>query len=146
MKRRDFLQQFGFGSAIAAIGSVAGILGRFLTPNVVAPKAGPVEVGNPEEYGIGALTYVEAARAYIGRDQRGFYALAATCTHLGCTPRLEGKQFACPCHGSRFALNGDVLAGPAKRPLDHMAVGLAPSGRLFVDRSRIVDADFHFPA
>jgi len=146
MKRRDFLEQLGFGAVIASIGSVAGIFARFLTPNVVTPKAGPVEIGMPEEYGIGTLTHIEAARAYIGRDQRGLYALVATCTHLGCTPRLEGKQFACPCHGSRFALNGDVLAGPAKRPLDHMAVGLTPSGKLFVDRSRIVSADFRFSA
>lgn len=146
MQRRDFVKQLGFGSIIAAVGSVVGIFARFLTPNVVTPKAGPVEIGMPEEYVIGTLTYVEAARAYIGRDQRGFYALAAICTHLGCTPRLEEKQFVCPCHGSRFDLNGDVLAGPAKRPLDRIMVGLAASGKLFIDRSRIAAADSRFSA
>ncbi len=142
MKRRDFLQQLGFGTVIAAIGSFTAMFARFLTPNIVTAKAGPVEIGMPEDYGIGAMTYVEAARAYVGHDQRGFYALVAICTHLGCTPRLEGKQFACPCHGSHFGLNGEVLAGPAKRPLDRIVVGLAPTGKLLLDRSRTVDLDF----
>ncbi len=146
MKRRDFLGQLGFGSAIAAIGAATGIFVRFLNPNIVTTKAGPVEIGRPEEYKIGTLTYVEAARAYVGHDAHGFYALAAVCTHLGCTPRLEGNQFVCPCHGSRFGLNGDVLAGPAKRPLDRIIVGLTPGGKLFLDRSRIPDANFHFSA
>jgi cytochrome b6-f complex iron-sulfur subunit len=144
MQRRDFLKQLGFGSVIAALGSAVGIFARFLIPNVVTPKSGPVEIGSPQEYRIGAVTYVETARAYIGRDQRGFYALAAICTHLGCTPRLEENQLACPCHGSRFDLGGKVLAGPAKRPLDRITVGVAPNGKLFVDGSRIVDAAFRF--
>ncbi len=144
MERRDFLKQLGFGSMIAAFGSAVGIFARFLVPNVVTPKTGPVEIGKPEEYGLGALKYVDSARAYIGRDQHGVYALSAICTHLGCTPRLEGKQFVCPCHGSRFDLGGKVLAGPAKRSLDRITVGVAPNGRLFVDGSRIVDANFRF--
>ncbi len=144
MRRRDFLGQLGFGSMVAALGSLVGIFGRLLIPNAVTPKAGPVEIGKPEEYRLGAVTYVETARAYVGRDQGGFYALAAICTHLGCTPRLEDKQFACPCHGSRFDLNGNVLAGPAKRPLDRVTIGLAQNGNLLFDRSHIVDAEFRF--
>jgi cytochrome b6-f complex iron-sulfur subunit len=142
MQRRDFLKHLGFSAIIAAVGSVIGIFVRFLTPNVVTPKAGPVEIGMPEKYRMGTVTYVEATRAYIGCDQRGFYALAAICTHLGCTPRLEGKQFVCPCHGSRFRLDGEVLAGPAKRALERAFVGLTPKGKLFVDRSRTVDFEF----
>ncbi len=146
MQRRDFLTQLSFSAIIAAAGSAVGMFARFLTPNVVTPNAGPVEIGAPQEYGVGTLTYVEAARAYIGRDQRGFYALAAICTHLGCTPRLEGKQFVCPCHGSRFAFNGEVLSGPARRPLDRIMVGPANGGKLFIDRSRTVNVDFRFSA
>ncbi len=146
MRRRDFLRQLGFGSMVAALGSLVGIFGRFLIPNVVTPKAGPVEIGRPEEYRLGTVTYIETARAYVGHDDHGFYALAAVCTHLGCTPRLAGGQFECPCHGSRFDLNGTVLAGPAKRPLDRLTVGLAQNGNLFVDRSHNVDPEFRFSA
>lgn len=42
------------------------------------------------------------------------------CPHLGCAYHWEQgeKKFKCPCHGSVFALDGTVLAGPAPRPLD----------------------------
>ena len=142
MQRRDFLKQLGFGSIIAAFGSTVGILARFLMPNVVTPKSRPVEIGRPEEYGMGTVTYVETARAYIGRDPHGFYALSAICTHLGCTPRLEGNYFECPCHGSRFGLNGEVLAGPAKRPLERVMMRFAQNGKLVVDQTQSADVGF----
>ncbi len=46
--------------------------------------------------------------------------LSATCSHLGCSVSLnEGQGFSCPCHGSVFALNGDVKRGPATSALSH---------------------------
>jgi menaquinol-cytochrome c reductase iron-sulfur subunit len=42
------------------------------------------------------------------------------CPHLGCQYDWHAPQheFICPCHGSVFAPDGNVLAGPAPRPLD----------------------------
>jgi menaquinol-cytochrome c reductase iron-sulfur subunit len=47
-------------------------------------------------------------------------AFGPQCTHLGCAYHWEEAkdQFLCPCHTSLFNLDGKVLAGPAKRPLD----------------------------
>ncbi len=40
-------------------------------------------------------------------------AMSIACTHLGCTLNVAGDKFICPCHGSVFALTGEVLKGPA---------------------------------
>jgi nitrite reductase/ring-hydroxylating ferredoxin subunit len=42
------------------------------------------------------------------------------CTHLGCLLRFNSaeRSWDCPCHGSRFDVDGSVLEGPATRPLE----------------------------
>jgi cytochrome b6-f complex iron-sulfur subunit len=53
-------------------------------------------------------------------EDGGFLAVSRKCTHLGCTiPWLnKEKRFACPCHGSAFDINGEVINAPAPRALD----------------------------
>ncbi|WP_181770611.1 FAD-dependent oxidoreductase [Amycolatopsis pittospori] len=60
----------------------------------------------------------ELVAAY--RDPEGeLHAVGAHCTHLGCLVAFNNaeKTWDCPCHGSRFALDGSVLQGPAVRSL-----------------------------
>jgi menaquinol-cytochrome c reductase iron-sulfur subunit len=49
-------------------------------------------------------------------------AFSATCPHLGCSVGAAEVGFACPCHGSVFALDGAVRGGPAPRGLDALEV------------------------
>lgn len=46
-------------------------------------------------------------------------AVNPTCTHQGCTVgwQADQKAFVCPCHGSKFGIDGTVLNGPATEPL-----------------------------
>jgi menaquinol-cytochrome c reductase iron-sulfur subunit len=59
------------------------------------------------------------------------------CPHLGCryTWHAQRRTFLCPCHGSVFAVNGNVLAGPAPRPLDTLPQEIK-QGELFVEWER----------
>jgi menaquinol-cytochrome c reductase iron-sulfur subunit len=73
----------------------------------------------------GWKTLTEKASAWVVKHANGrFTAFSPRCTHLACAYHWEGdrKQFVCPCHGSRFAIDGRVLAGPAPRPLDRYEV------------------------
>jgi Rieske Fe-S protein len=47
---------------------------------------------------------------------------AQNCSHLGCSVAFnkDAKTLDCPCHGSRFRLDGSVLHGPAAAPLSHL--------------------------
>jgi len=46
-----------------------------------------------------------------------YVALSPTCTHRGCRVRKVQQGFECPCHGSRYDQYGEVIEGPATRPL-----------------------------
>jgi Rieske Fe-S protein len=47
------------------------------------------------------------------------HSVSARCTHLGCIVSWNNaeRSWDCPCHGSRFGVDGDVLQGPAVKPL-----------------------------
>lgn len=51
-------------------------------------------------------------------------AFGPQCTHLACVYHWEepSNQFFCPCHSSAFSLEGQVLSGPAPRPLDRYEI------------------------
>ena len=49
--------------------------------------------------------------------QRVQQCLDAKCTHLGCAVVAKNGGIECPCHGSKFNLDGTVATGPAKAPL-----------------------------
>lgn len=62
---------------------------------------------------------------------------SATCTHLGCSVNWEedASEFACPCHGGRFAANGDVVAGPPPEPLPKLSARMDENEELVVELS-----------
>ena len=55
------------------------------------------------------------------RDDAGtLHAVSPTCTHMGCRVSFNTaeRSWDCPCHGSRFDVDGHVLQGPASKDLD----------------------------
>jgi cytochrome b6-f complex iron-sulfur subunit len=79
-------------------------------------------------------------KAYVIGTSSGVYALSAVCTHLGCITRYKSDEraIACPCHGSRFDVEGNVIHGPAPRPLPWLDVTEDASGNLVVDTGIVI--------
>jgi cytochrome b6-f complex iron-sulfur subunit len=111
----------------------------FYKPKVIFGPAQRFRAGYPGEYPVGEVStkWMAEQRVWIVRSTQGLYAFLGICSHLGCTPRWvpEEQLFKCPCHGSNFNIEGDVVGGPAPRPLWRLAVSLAPDGQVVVDKS-----------
>jgi len=138
--RRQFLLKAGWGFFwVFTAGWLLSNL-RYLFPNVLYEPSLAFKAGKPEDYPIGISTkFKKLKRVWIVREPDGFYAFWARCTHLGCTPNwfeAEGR-FKCPCHGSNFNKDGDVIAGPAPKPLWRCAIRLADDGQLLIDKARL---------
>ena len=122
--------------------SSAGATLKFIFPNVLYEPPQTFKAGRPEEYAVGvSLRWTKAQRVWMIRTEEGIYAMWARCTHLGCTPNWfqAENRFRCPCHGSNYTVGGDVIAGPAPRPLYRCGIRLLPSGELLVDKSVLED-------
>ncbi|HVF53551.1 MAG TPA: FAD-dependent oxidoreductase [Actinomycetota bacterium] len=71
--------------------------------------------------GTGAVVKSNGRTIGAYRDEAGkLSCVSAVCTHLGCIVGFNDaeKSWDCPCHGSRFALDGRVIQGPATKDLE----------------------------
>ncbi|MFJ3202866.1 FAD-dependent oxidoreductase [Streptomyces sp. NPDC086989] len=79
---------------------------------------GPVRSLRP---GQGTVVRAAGRPCAVHLDDRGeLHAVSAVCTHMGCLVAFNNAErtWECPCHGSRFGIDGDVLQGPALHPLE----------------------------
>ncbi len=71
--------------------------------------------------GDAAIMKIDGDNVAAFRDEKGkVHAVSAVCTHMGCLVgwNATDRSWDCPCHGSRFELSGEILAGPATQPLE----------------------------
>ena len=106
----------------AAMGSLVkenlNVAKRFVGDRLTSLHPPSAEALAPGEAGLCELDGHKVA-AY--RDEAGIlHTLSARCTHLGClvTWNTAERSWDCPCHGSRFDVEGQVVQGPAVRPLE----------------------------
>ena len=85
----------------------------------------PVEMSFQQSRVDGWRVLTEKRTAWVvkGADSK-IVAFGPQCTHLGCAYHWEERNhsFVCPCHASEFSIQGQVLGGPAPRPLDRYEV------------------------
>jgi Rieske Fe-S protein len=92
---------------------------------VAAPPAGDPVLGLTSDVPVGGAKVYAGQRVVVTQPTEGtFVGLSAVCTHQGCVVAAPDGAIACPCHGSRFHLDGAVEAGPASRPLDVVVIAL----------------------
>ena len=71
--------------------------------------------------GEAAIAQLDGQKVAAFRDEDGtLHAVSPVCTHLGCQVNWNSgdRSWDCPCHGSRFSPDGEILHGPAVRPLE----------------------------
>ena len=78
------------------------------------------------ELGHAAIMKIDGDNIAAFKDERGVvHAVSAVCSHMGCIVgwNATDRTWDCPCHGSRFELSGEVIHGPATRPLGSKLTG-----------------------
>ena len=149
VSRRDFLNIVWAAAGVVAATELGLASLRFLSPRTVDGEfGGTFNLGSPDQFPPGSVTPVEAGRFYLVRlEDGGLLAFYRRCTHLGCAvPYDPGTgQFVCPCHGSAFAADGDVLNPPAPRPLDLFTLSINADGEIVVDTGTKIERDHPDP-
>ena len=137
LTRGQFLGIAWTGSLSLIFAQLALALVKFIQPVVKAGFGGEVFAGRVEEFAIGSINRILAGHFFIVRTPDGLLALWQKCPHLGCSvPWVEEEnQFHCPCHGSLFNEVGEVIGGPAPRPLDTFPIDIR-SGEVWVDTGK----------
>jgi cytochrome b6-f complex iron-sulfur subunit len=69
-------------------------------------------------------------KLWVVETDQGMLGLYKVCTHLGCLYKWvpANNRFECPCHGSKFELDGTWIEGPAPRDLDRFEVIVLDAG------------------
>jgi glycine/D-amino acid oxidase-like deaminating enzyme/nitrite reductase/ring-hydroxylating ferredoxin subunit len=75
--------------------------------------------------GEGRVVKYDGETVALYKDENGeLHAVNPTCTHMKCSVAWNSaeKTWDCPCHGSRFSSDGEVLTGPAEVNLEYIEV------------------------
>jgi cytochrome b6-f complex iron-sulfur subunit len=132
LSRRDFLKLAR--DALLAASGVVGLVGllRYFSFETEPPAQSDFDLGPASNFAPGSRTVLAQVPAVLLRTEKGFTALSLVCPHLGCTVENRESGFACPCHGSRFGADGQLLRGPATKPLTPLGVHITEDGHIHI--------------
>jgi len=121
VNRRTFLKQTTAGTCAclgASVGLTSCVSFVFVPHEVIDGRL----VINKIDFGESNYVLVKVEQlpeaVFISKNDEGNYTAVLTkCTHKGCEVRPSANILLCPCHGSEYDLNGEVLEGPAEENL-----------------------------
>ncbi|BBX04158.1 (2Fe-2S)-binding protein [Mycolicibacterium moriokaense] len=131
MRRSQFIISAGIGLGASVLAACTTYGKKPEAPGGTAATAqGAPTTGGTAPEAIAATSAVPVGSGLIvgevvvtqpaAGDFKGF---SSTCTHAGCTlNEVVDGTINCPCHGSKFNLDGSVAHGPATKPLTPQAV------------------------
>jgi Rieske Fe-S protein len=104
------------GAALAPLAApMAGCGKAGQAPDSPPPTAGQTLTATAD-VGVGEATIIDGT--LVTQPSPGvFKGFVARCTHAGCALAIKDGGIECPCHGSKFGLDGAVTRGPATEPL-----------------------------
>lgn len=88
----------------------------------VSGKLKPVPHDIDLENGEAKTVELEGNKMGVYKDEKGqLHTVDTTCTHMGCELKWNDAErtWDCPCHGSRFTYEGEIVEGPAINELQH---------------------------
>jgi cytochrome b6-f complex iron-sulfur subunit len=139
LQRRDFLKTTWAALGGLALLEIGGLALAYVQPRQVEGEfGGQIKAGNVEDFPPGSVSHIPNGRFYLVRlADGGFLALYQRCTHLGCNVPWDQPQgaFICPCHNSKFTIEGEVVNPPAPRPLDLFPISIQDN-QVTVDTSQ----------
>jgi glycine/D-amino acid oxidase-like deaminating enzyme/nitrite reductase/ring-hydroxylating ferredoxin subunit len=97
--------------------------GWWTAKHMIGSRLSTADTRSADDVPAGEARVVRSGLGKIGvyRDDAGVaHGVSLRCTHLGCLLHFNSaeRSWDCPCHGSRFDVDGEVLAGPAVHPLE----------------------------
>src|SRR5699024_3481419 len=96
----------------------ANVVGHLIKGKIAVTSKKPEDLTNDE----GAVITINGHRKGAYKDtDRKLYIVDTTCTLVGCVVEWNSgeRTWDCPCHVSRFSYKGEVIEGPAEKPLQH---------------------------
>lgn len=149
--RRKFFLFVGWFGILSSLASTVFGAVRYMFPNVLYEPPTTFKIGKPSDYPPNSVTFVQGKGLFVVRGKDGvdgIRVISSVCTHMGCTPKWveDSNRWECPCHGSFFDLKGNVIAGPAPRPLPWYKATIAGDGKILVDSKEYVKPDYELKA
>lgn len=148
--RRDFIQIGGTIGILLVIASVLGVLTVFSSPKSSQPPSDGSQnststsnlpsgaIANVNELSVGVPKYFDYpspgyTNMLLKKADGSLIALSMLCTHVCCQCQYDSAStdIYCPCHGSVFDQNGNVLRGPAVTKLPSIGVSIDNNGNIF---------------